>query len=191
MTKELDYHPERTIPGRRGPSIIARFVNETGFAEKLGIKRVLDYGCGKGIDIPYYRSVGFYSVGYDPYPPFGFSEKPKGKFDLVVCAFVLNVLPSETKRIDVIKSASEFLVPEGLMILVTRSPSAIAKEVKNWGWKKHSDGYWSSERRGIFQKGLSKQELTNLSKIAGLKVHPLDEFIKLDSYSTSLLIQKE
>jgi len=52
--------------------------------KKLIVGDVLDYGCGKGFDADYYE--------FDKYDPHYSPQKPKGKYDTVLCHFVLNVL---------------------------------------------------------------------------------------------------
>lgn len=190
MQIEQKYHPENTVPGRRGLSVIARFVSESGFANAFNIKSILDFGCGKGQDVEHYIQKGFDSCGYDPHTPFGYSDLPNGKFDLITLLFVLNVLPGTTRRISVIKKASEFMATNSVMIIVTRSPLAVNKEAQKLGWKRHMDGYWSNQKRGMFQKGLSKKDLAYLSNESDLAVHNLDSIIKLDSYSSSIIVSK-
>lgn len=190
MSMEFDYHPERTVPGRVGPSVLSRFLTEGNFAEKLNAKRILDFGCGRGIDIPHYKKFGYEAVGYDPYPPFGFSEYPTGKFDLVIIAFVLNVLPGNERRIAVIKRAAEFMDRGSNMILVTRSERSVNRIAAQKQWEKHRDGFWSSKSRGMFQKGLSKSDLRLLADLSGLGVHPLDGELKPDYDTSYLLVTK-
>lgn len=51
----------------------------------LVVGRTLDYGCGNGADMWYLKCEG-----YDPmYLPL----VPKGKFDTVLCTYVLNTIP--------------------------------------------------------------------------------------------------
>ena len=53
--------------------------------------RTLDYGCGKGFDADVLQCSK-----YDPH----FSpELPKGKFDTIICNYVLNVIESEVVRL--------------------------------------------------------------------------------------------
>lgn len=71
--------------------------------------RVLDFGCGFGADVRFLEAKGFDVVGYDPhYAP----ERPEGRFDTVLCHYVLNVLmPREQTR--VLMDVSEVLKPSG------------------------------------------------------------------------------
>ena len=44
-------------------------------------KRVLDYGCGRGSDADL--------LGADKYDPYYFPERPTGKYDVILCTYVL------------------------------------------------------------------------------------------------------
>jgi len=55
---------------------------------------VLDYGAGKGNEIKYLRSIGVDAVPYDINY---FPEKPIGKFDIVMCNYVLNVVTKQIR----------------------------------------------------------------------------------------------
>ena len=51
--------------------------------------RVLDFGCGTGIDVAFLRKQGLEVTGYDPhYAP----EPPDGRFDTILCHYVLNCI---------------------------------------------------------------------------------------------------
>lgn len=77
----------------------AAFIKE--IIDRLGVKSILDYGCGKGHQYEWViPSTGqtieeFWGVKvtkYDPaYPPF--AREPEGTFDLVICTQVLGVIP--------------------------------------------------------------------------------------------------
>ena len=77
----------------------ASFIKE--IIDRLQIKSILDFGCGKGqqyewvipsIDKTIEQYWGVSVTKYDPaYPPF--SKEPEGKFDLVICTQVLGAIP--------------------------------------------------------------------------------------------------
>jgi len=186
-----EYFPHKTAMARTTPSPIAKLIGEGGLAKKLGgVQRILDYGCGRGRDVEYYRKMGFDTQGFDQYPAFGFSDEPSGLFDLVCIVFVINVLPNCWERLQVIKKAAEKIKLGGYMIMVARSPETIEFEASSKGWKRHNDGYWSHEGRGTFQKGISIQELKILAERAGLKPHQANKEITLDMSSSWLLVTK-
>lgn len=77
----------------------AAFIGE--IIKRLGCATVLDYGCGKGQQYEWVipstgqtieQMWGVSVTKFDPaYPPF--AERPKGKFDLVICTQVLGTIP--------------------------------------------------------------------------------------------------
>src|ERR1043166_1681750 len=93
----IDYrkplNPARTAMRRKNPSPIARALRETGFLAAHRVRTVLDYGCGVGRDVEYYRELGLQAEGYDPHEPFGWSSLPTGCYDLVT-----NLFRSEERR---------------------------------------------------------------------------------------------
>ncbi|MEU8436764.1 hypothetical protein AB0F18_28425 [Streptomyces sp. NPDC029216] len=52
-------------------------------------------------------------------------------------------------------------------MVVTRSPGEITKATAG-SWTAHHDGYWSSEGKRTFQRGISAAETTALARHAGL-----------------------
>jgi hypothetical protein len=162
------YQPHKTAIVRVSPSPIARHVIEV-LTTKLGIHTLLDHGCGRGSDLAYYRAHGLDADGYDPHPGFQRTNEPKRAYDFVTQVFVLNVLPDPWQRIQALRHAAQFLRPGGHLLSVTRSPSDIRTRAAASGWHAHHDGYWSSESKGTFQKGISAEEITALARLAGLE----------------------
>ena len=71
----------------------------------------LDYGCGKGSDANI--------MGLLKYDPHFFPMKPMGKFNLITCIYVLNVLhPAE--QIKVVQEVSDLLMPGGVAYFAVR-----------------------------------------------------------------------
>ena len=54
----------------------------------------LDYGCGKGDDVPALVAMGFNSIGYDPY----YFPNPPSPADVVTLNCVLNVIENREER---------------------------------------------------------------------------------------------
>ncbi|MEU6487303.1 endonuclease/exonuclease/phosphatase family protein [Streptomyces sp. NPDC046887] len=162
------YQPHKTAMGRQAPSPASRAVTEhlTG---PLGIRSVLDHGCGRGADIAHYRSAGLDAEGFDPYEEFGWPRPARTGFDLVTSMFVLNVLPDPWQRIQALKEAASFARSGGHIVVVTRSPEEIAKAAADGGWSVHHDGFWSSRPKGTFQRGIAPDEITALARQAGLR----------------------
>lgn len=162
-----EYQPHKTAMSRQAPSPASRAVTQylTG---PLGIKTVLDHGCGRGTDVAHYRSTGLTAEGFDPHDDFGWPRPEQRGFDLVTSMFVLNVLPDPWQRIQALKDAASFARPGGHLVVVTRSPEEITKAAAEGGWSVHHDGFWSSQSKGTFQRGIAPGEINDLARQAGL-----------------------
>jgi hypothetical protein len=80
----------RTAIQRKGPSLPCKRL----YADGKIFGRVLDFGCGKGADVKYLGSFGYRIGGFDPaHQPL----IPAGKFDTILCTYVLNVVPPKTQ----------------------------------------------------------------------------------------------
>lgn len=78
--------------------------------------RVLDFGCGLGADVNFLHEKGFDVTGYDPhYAP----DLPRGRFDTILCLYVLNVLLPE-EQAHVLMAVSELLEPNGRAYFAVR-----------------------------------------------------------------------
>lgn len=165
------FQPHKTAMARSTPSKIAAELHATRFFETHGISSILDYGCGRGKDVLFYRSLGIEAYGYDPYPPFGWNVLPNVTFDLVTLVFVLNVLTDPAKRISVLRAAVAMVRTGGYLFVATRSPATIQKEAKLKGWKPYNDGYISHMQKRTFQKGISRRELELMARRVGLKIY--------------------
>jgi SAM-dependent methyltransferase len=161
--------PENTAISRGHESRAARFVTDH-LVRQLGIRSVLDHGCGRGADVAHYlrRSLG--ADGCDPGFPDAWPEPAGGDYDLVTSVFVLNVLPDPWQRIQALRCAACHLRHGGAMLVVTRSPSEVMQRAQRGNWPAHNDGYWSNEDRGTFQRGIGPDEIIALARHAGL--HP-------------------
>jgi hypothetical protein len=137
-------------------------------AVPLGVRSVLDHGCGRGTDVAHYRSAGLDAEGFDPHDDFGWPRPRRAGFDLVTSTFVLNVLPNPWQRVQALKDAASFARPGGHVVVVTRSPEEIVKAAAGGGWPVHHDGFWSSRSKGTFQRGIGPAEITALARRAGL-----------------------
>jgi DNA phosphorothioation-associated putative methyltransferase len=180
--KELE--PARTAMRRRKASPIARKLVESGLLITYNVRTILDYGCGVGQDVAFYRERGFEAYGFDPHVPFGFTTQPTGTFDLVTCLFVLNVIADQGERRELCKSLVEHTKPRGLLVVATRSPQAIDSEASKKKWPSYKDGYLSSASRGTFQRGISSDEIRML--IEG-SLSELKENVKTSSNDACML----
>jgi hypothetical protein len=87
--------------------------------------RVLDFGCGRGFDCNHLNCDG-----YDPYYQ---PDRPVGKYDTVLCHFVLNVLSTREERLAVVAEVHDFLCRNGNAFFTVRND----KKQLN-GWTKNS-----------------------------------------------------
>jgi hypothetical protein len=159
--------PRRSAPAKELTPFIKRVLAER--PQDPSVREVLDYGCGRGADVNYFRSLGIDAGGYDPHGPFGFAESPTALFMVVTLIFVLNVLPTAEDRREAMRAAAAHLAPEGVLIVATRSTAAIRREAARNGWRAWGDGFVSDERRGTFQHGMNAEEIVGLGQMLGLR----------------------
>lgn len=116
---------------------------------------VLDYGCGKGVDVKHLRSLGFEAYGYDPHQP-GWDDPSvlNRKYDVVLNFYVLNVLPPESRE-RVLEGIKSVLKDGGVAFIAVRDIS----EPKPKG-EPYADGIITS--RGTFQKFFEPFEFERL-----------------------------
>ncbi len=89
--------------------------------------RVLDFGCGMGNDVKILQTRGLNIAGYDPhYSPI----YPDGKFDSIVCCYVLNVLMPE-EQANVLMNIAHLLKPGGKAYYTVR------RDLKKEGFREH------------------------------------------------------
>ncbi|OCQ98336.1 HIT family protein [Nostoc sp. MBR 210] len=89
--------------------------------------KILDFGCGFGNDVKLLREQGFDITGYDPYY---LPDYPHGKFDTIICFYVLNVLFAE-EQANVLMEVSHLLKPGGKAYYVVR------RDIKRQGFREH------------------------------------------------------
>lgn len=178
-------HPHRTAISRRSASRPAQELHRTGLLRTWQVRSILDFGCGHGRDVAFFRGLGYLADGYDPHAPFGYSVRPDRQYDLVMLVFVLNVLESALDRLCAIREASRHLADRGRLLIVTRSAKQIGREAEARAWPAHGDGFLSNPQRGMFQHGLSQTELEALVETAGLVGRPA---VRLDLLGSTYLV---
>jgi diadenosine tetraphosphate (Ap4A) HIT family hydrolase len=89
--------------------------------------RVLDFGCGLGKDVEVLKSKEIEITGYDKHY---FPEYPVGKFDTILCFYVLNVLLPE-EQTNVLIEISRLLKPTG------KAYFAVRRDIKYEGFRTH------------------------------------------------------
>lgn len=95
--------------------------------KKLLIGEVLDFGCGFGKDIELLKQKGISISGYDKHY---FPEYPSGKFDTIICLYVLNVLLAE-EQASVLMEISQLLKPSG------KAYFSVRRDIKKEGFREH------------------------------------------------------
>jgi SAM-dependent methyltransferase len=140
----------------------------TNLEIKGKIRRVLDYGCGKGRDENTLKSEFPIFTGYDPHKDFGYDSSKQilqDSFDLVVCNYVLNVIV-KVDRESVIKNLLRFLADGSVVLIGVRQDKY---EVKD-NWIRFQDGYITT--RPTFQHFFTKKEIfeifSNYAQITAL-----------------------
>tara|TARA_Y100001935_G_C17304526_1_gene511400 strand:- start:1325 stop:1780 length:456 start_codon:yes stop_codon:yes gene_type:complete len=107
-------HSYKTAMARKKPSLPTRYLYKKG----LVIGPVVDYGCGKGFDTKYLKSVGIETVGYDPY----WNPKKidnKNFYNTIICNYVLNVVEEKYQR-NILESINSLLSNEGNAYIAVR-----------------------------------------------------------------------
>lgn len=95
--------------------------------QKKIIGKVLDFGCGIGMDVELLNAKGVDIVGYDPYY---FPKFPTEKFDTILCFYVLNVLLPE-EQAEVLMNVSMLLKPNG------KAYFAVRRDIQYEGFRIH------------------------------------------------------
>jgi SAM-dependent methyltransferase len=98
-----------TAIARKSLSAPSRYLLENGFLKG----RILDFGCGRG-DLK-----KFVDGDIEEYDPFYAPHKPIGKFDVVVCNYVLCVLDWR-RRMKALEEARSYLKPGGCLFVSVR-----------------------------------------------------------------------
>jgi len=108
-----DKYQRWTAMNRSIPSKPYRTLLEKGLIKG----RVLDYGCGRGMDVQDLESKNFTVYGFDPAH---FPIKPKGKFNTILATYVLNIILHPLERINTIKEIQSYLRKNGNAYVTVR-----------------------------------------------------------------------
>jgi hypothetical protein len=90
--------------------------------------RVLCFGCGRGVDVGWLKVRKFKAHGYDPYPAFGYSDDPEGKFDFVFLIYLMARLKNDEGRRSAIERASQHVRPGGYLAINSRNLPRMAAD---------------------------------------------------------------
>jgi hypothetical protein len=95
-------------------------------ARKMG-NRILDYGSGRGEDATY--------LGAEEYDPFYYPFEPEGKFEIILCTYVLNVVDRE-ERAKILTKLDELAAPGCVRyVTVRRDISILDSPIEREGYK--------------------------------------------------------
>lgn len=116
-------HSHLTVKERSEPSFPLRHLLREGLIRG----RVLDFGSGLGEDAGFLRQAGHDVTAYDPhYAP----DQPQGRFDTILCIYVLNVLLPEEQAY-ALMAVSELLAPTG------HAYFAVRRDIQRDGFRNH------------------------------------------------------
>lgn len=114
IKKEKKNYSFNTAIKRTKPSLPLKFLID----KNLLAGKILDYGCGRGFDSKYLKSLGYDVDSYDPY------WKPDGinnaQYNTVFCNYVLNVIETDNEISLAIKAVQNLLSKEGLAYFSVR-----------------------------------------------------------------------
>lgn len=124
MESRIINHPYLTAIQRNDLSVPTRYL----LTHNLLKGRILDFGCGYGFDADELSRLGFDIVGYDYYyrPDF-----PEGKFDTILCNYVLNVLEPYAQA-EILMNVTNLLSPHGCAYF------AVRRDLKDEGFRLHA-----------------------------------------------------
>lgn len=88
--------------------------------------RVLCFGCGRGVDVGWLKVRKFKAYGYDPYPAFGYSDEPQGKFDFVFLIYLMARLKDDAGRRRAMEMAGKHVRPGGFLAINSRNVGRMA-----------------------------------------------------------------
>ena len=112
---------------------------------------ILDYGCGRGVDVAFLRRLGYDADGYDPiYAP---DTAMRPGYNKVMLIYVLNVIEDPAERVRVLADAWS-RAEDDLLVAVRVGRKQLKRA------RPMSDGYVTSI--GTFQKFYRSREIEKL-----------------------------
>lgn len=174
--EDIVYAPSstRTVPNKMMKENVAPFLR------RHNVETVLDYGCGRFLrDSVYLTKRGFKVDAVDLEEQVKIIDKSKSKlinslgteirdnnYDAALLNFILQVIPREEKRDEILKNVCSAVKEGGFLIVSLRNQWDINNYVKPNGMK-FNDGYVLS-RTKTFVRGYSLKEMKELLASASL-----------------------
>lgn len=146
----------KTAISRKTPSIPAKYVVNKLLPE-LKFQSILDWGCGKGMDLKLFQEAGLETAGYDPYY---LPQKPRAKFDFGTCTYVINTIQDDLERRCILANLYSHIKYGGHVLVTVRGPLEIYNSSIKNAWRFHLDGFITSS--GTFQCAISARDLCSL-----------------------------
>ncbi len=120
--------PEQAARQRQVRSEVAPVVRRLVEGALIGPShQLLCYGCGRGADVAWLKVRGFDVTGFDPYPPFGYSEAPREKYDRVLMIYLMSRLKTDANRRSAVMKAFRHVRPGGYLIIASRNGARLAR----------------------------------------------------------------
>jgi len=121
---------------------------------------ILDYGCGRGVDVKELNKLGYKVTGYDPHH--GPKTMPRNKFSHVLMTYVVNVIENVYERDRAIAHAFSKVKKGGWLYITVRSPLDVTTGAIKGRWKPWAGGFYTTS--GTFQRAYSLKQLEALAR---------------------------
>lgn len=146
---KLEFHGTYYLAYRDLPALISEHVRG---------RRALDFGCGSGRSTRFLKRLGFEAVGVDVATDMvrkAREREPEGdyrlvgdgdlsacggeSYDLVLCAFTFDNIPTMEKKVSVFGELARLLKPEGLIVNLVSAPEIYVHEWASFSTKDYPE----------------------------------------------------
>lgn len=136
---------------RRSLSMPVRLALERGYLSAEF--RVLDFGCGRNLDVQYLQQFSILGNGFDPF--WANDTSLLRPTDVVSCTYVINVIEDPAERIEVLKFA--FSLAKRSLIIAVRTDGTGEKTTSTGTYQKY---YTQSEFKHLLSESLGNISAT-------------------------------